>query len=183
MRGLQGQPEVRRNRRAILDARGCDRTLQRGVRDPPLWHPTRRPGSGNSTHLTAGGNSNPKRSRALWNAGVHQARKGHDHPRSGLCGPDRSRTREGRTWPSRRPLGLYGWWGSRNRCPVGSSDRGCVVPYSTSRPYAHRCLSWSRSPMLSRECGGSRQEASGPALGGCVGKRLPRVFPAATAQQ
>ncbi len=35
---------------------------------------------------------------------------------------------------------------------------------------AHRWLSWSRGPMLSRQCCGSWQEASSPALGGCVGR-------------
>src|SRR5208283_173816 len=40
-------------------------------------------GSVNATQLTAGGNGNAKRTRALWNAGVRQAHEGHDDSCSG----------------------------------------------------------------------------------------------------
>jgi len=45
---------------------------------------------------------------------------------------------------------------------------GALAPNSIARPAEHCCLLLARSAMLSRECDGSGEEASGAALGRCV---------------
>jgi len=80
----------------------------------------------------------------LWYAGIHQTREGHHYSCPGFRWPLHLRTCKRWTRSGYHPLGLYDRWGCRNRCRGGRSDRRCVVPHSTPRRHAHRCLSVSK---------------------------------------